>query len=790
MTAEIGRVLGGRYRLVAPIGLGASAQVYLADDVRLRRRVALKMLHDALAGDVEFLRRFRAEARAAAALSHPNVMAVYDWGDDGTAFIVTEYLGGGSLRALLDRGELLTPSQALVVGLEATRALDYAHRRGFVHRDIKPANLLFGEEQRLRIADFGLARALAEAAWTEPQGAMLGTARYASPELARGEQLSGKADVYALALVLVEAVTGEVPFTADTTLGTLMARVDRPLVVPDALGPLQDVLARAGHPDPGQRLDARALAAGLLRAAKLLPTPAALPLAGALPGPDEVVVDRDPTVHAPVVGSVQEVDLTEDDLDLDPPAWVNSGAEVDATVDTAEQELVDAAASPAVPAVPLPEPVEGQIDVGDEAIESVVVVVDPEPEREVVEVGPDHEADDELDDPVGSPLDDPLGPALIDLREVGPSVEGPAWADGPAPGPDRELEPVDRVVDPDATVDLGAVRAGGGTALLTRPRTAPDRLDEAPPTVVADDPRRRRRWPWVLLVVALLAGGGGAAAAALGADDAPPAKPITLPVPTFVGATEAQATAAAEAAGWKVTVTRVRRDDTTKGEVLESTPAPGVRLDRGGAVALTVSAGQTIQPVPQDLAGKTVAQATAELLAAGFLTDGTQQAFDEDVPEGSVLRLAEGTAGQLERGSTVSVVVSKGPEPRTIPAGLQGSTEAAATESLESLGLKVQVVRSYSDSVDEGVVISVLPRTGTQVPRGSSVSIEVSRGPELVAVPDVRSADTPAEAAAILRAAGLVPGTASGSAEGSPIGTSPGRGTMVAVGSTVNIVLG
>ena len=201
MSIEVGRVLGQRYRIVAPIGMGASAQVFLADDARLRRRVAVKMLHEALAGDADFLRRFRAEARSAAALSHPNVVAVYDWGDDEVAFIVTEYLAGGSLRALLDSGELLSPGQALLVGLEAARALDYAHRRGFVHRDIKPANLLFGEEGRLRVADFGLARALAEAAWTEPQGAVLGTARYASPELATGEQLTGKADVYSLALV-------------------------------------------------------------------------------------------------------------------------------------------------------------------------------------------------------------------------------------------------------------------------------------------------------------------------------------------------------------------------------------------------------------------------------------------------------------------------------------------------------------------------------------------------------------------------------------------------------------
>src|SRR5205814_6100363 len=135
----------------------------------------------------------------------------------------------------------LSQSQALLIGLEATRALDYAHQRGFVHRDIKPANLLFGDEGRLRVADFGLARALAEAAWTEPAGAMVGTARYACPEQARGEKVGGKGDVYSLALVLIEAITGAVPFAADTTIATLMARIERPIEVPPEMGPLRRV---------------------------------------------------------------------------------------------------------------------------------------------------------------------------------------------------------------------------------------------------------------------------------------------------------------------------------------------------------------------------------------------------------------------------------------------------------------------------------------------------------------------------------------------------------------------
>lgn len=297
MTDQIGRVLSGRYRLVAPLGTGASAQVYLADDVRLRRRVAVKTLHAALADDETFLRRFRAEAQAAAALSHPNILAVYDWGDDdGTPYLVTEYLGGGSLRSILDEGGRLTPSQALLVGLEATRGLDYAHRRGFVHRDIKPANLLFGEEGRLRIADFGLARALAEAAWTEPRGAVLGTARYASPEQAQGQSVDGKADVYSLGLVLTEAVTGSVPFTADTTIATLMARVGRTVPVPDELGPLRKPLQRAGQPDPADRPDAGALAISLMAAAESLPRPEPLPLARTAPVVDPAAVGEDPTM--------------------------------------------------------------------------------------------------------------------------------------------------------------------------------------------------------------------------------------------------------------------------------------------------------------------------------------------------------------------------------------------------------------------------------------------------------------------------------------------------------------
>ena len=279
ISDSIGRVLGKRYRLLSALGTGASAHVYLAEDVSLQRHVAVKVLQPGLATDEAFLKRFRAEARSVASLNHPHVLRVFDWGDDDEGpYLVLEYLGGGSLRDLLDRDIRLSLSQAAQLGTEVAQGLAYAHLRGLVHRDIKPANLLFDEEGRVRVADFGVARALAEAAWTEPAGAMVGTARYISPEAAEGKPVDGRADVYSLALVLYEAVTGVVPFVTDTTMGTLAARIGQPLPHNDLLGPLDDVLARAAAPDVAARLDAAGLAARLGALASALPTPSPLPL--------------------------------------------------------------------------------------------------------------------------------------------------------------------------------------------------------------------------------------------------------------------------------------------------------------------------------------------------------------------------------------------------------------------------------------------------------------------------------------------------------------------------------
>lgn len=275
----VGRVLGERYRLTRPLGVGASAHVYVAEDTKLRRKVAVKLLHPALAGEPAFLARFEAEARTVASLRHPNILRLYDSGrDEAGPYLVMELLEGGSLRGILDQGSRLSPGQAAAVGSDVARGLAHAHRQGLVHRDIKPANLIFDDEGRVYIADFGLARALAEAALTEPNGAVVGTGRYAAPETLSAGHLDAKADVYSLAVVLAETLSGEVPLVADTPLGTLALRAGVDMPVPEAAGPLGSVLQLAGRRDPAERLDAAGLADALSEVAARLPRPAPLAL--------------------------------------------------------------------------------------------------------------------------------------------------------------------------------------------------------------------------------------------------------------------------------------------------------------------------------------------------------------------------------------------------------------------------------------------------------------------------------------------------------------------------------
>ncbi|MBA2437656.1 MAG: serine/threonine protein kinase [Acidimicrobiia bacterium] len=684
LTEQLGRVLGGRYRLNAPIGSGASAQVYLADDVTLRRRVAVKVLHPALADDAAFLRRFRAEARAAAALNHPNLMAVYDWGEDDGPYLVLEFLGGGSLRAMLDQGRRLTPSQALVVGLDTARALHFAHRRDVVHRDIKPANLLFGDDGRLRIADFGLARALSEAAWTEPGDGLVGTVRYAAPEQAKNGRVDGRADVYALALVLIEAVTGSVPLIADSSLATLAGRADTPVPVPAALGPLVAVLERAGRPDPAERPDAGELGQALLAAARHLDRPDPLPLVGAVDlASVREASDADPTLLPPS----HPVSVA----DLDATAMTVAGSGGDNGDNRDRGGVGGETMMMSGPPTAVFDLDVFDLEVFDRATSSAPVLFD-----------------DAGIDSGEAPRRRRRWPYLLVLLVLVGAALGGAFAYLEAQPATAQMPNVDDDPEAAAVAELQRVQTEAGFEIPWEVRIERDFDDNIPEgDVITQRPSAGRVLEEGEVVTLVVSQG----------------LPFTT-VPALDGLTADQAEAELVEAQLTLGAVRPVASETVDAGLVLEWSSEGVErppeLREGSAVDVVVSEGPAPRTVPP-LAGLTRDQAVAELKAAGLGAEVATR-FDDEVDEGVVIGSEPGSGATVERGTTVTVVVSRGRDVVTVP-DLVGRTLEELNKALEDAGLRSGDVSGNAS----GSPAATDPESGAVVDRGTAVDIFLRR---------------------------------------------------------------
>lgn len=276
------RIVAGRYRLERVLGQGGMALVYLATDLTLNRPVAVKLLREQFAADPSFVERFQREARAAATLSHPNIVAVYDLGmDNGTRFIVMEYVQGETLHEVIQREAPLPAARIVRIGTQLADALAYAHSRGIIHRDVKPQNILITRDGWVKVMDFGIAAAAGESSLTLP-GTVVGTANYISPEQAEGYGVGPASDVYSAGVVLYEMATGRPPFRASHPMAVARMHVDDPPPRPAALNPalppgLESIILRALAKDPARRFASagdlsRALASYDMQAAQFTRT--------------------------------------------------------------------------------------------------------------------------------------------------------------------------------------------------------------------------------------------------------------------------------------------------------------------------------------------------------------------------------------------------------------------------------------------------------------------------------------------------------------------------------------
>ncbi len=697
----VGRLLDRRYRIGARVARGGMASVYEATDTRLDRTVAVKVMHPGLGDDDEFAQRFVREARAAARLNHPNVVGVYDQGDDtsdgtDTVFLVMEYVPGHTLRDVIRKEAPMSPARALALLEPVVSALAAAHRAGLIHRDVKPENVLIADEHhggQIKVADFGLAKAVsADTQHTATGGVLIGTVSYLAPELVVDGRADARADVYAVGVVLYELLTGSKPHEGESPIQVAYRHVHHDVPLPSLVQPgipdyVDALVARSTSRDRSQRpADASVLLHHLHRVAQAI---------------------RD--------GVDSDTDLA---ADLAPRAVVDTDTDTDADTDTEHTS---------------PDPFDA------DAL-ALLTEVDPSSSGLFDDGSPDRTTALERH-PTGAPVPAPTTTMPV---AAGPVPAAPsASAATPRPGPARTPSRVAPVTTTArrrsvkgplalflaillvAGVGVGAWWFGWARYTTTpgvlgldessasaelesaglEPRVADPAFSEnvAEGLVIATDPEPGGK---------VLDGGSVMLVLSLG--------PERYDVPALAGMTEDEAQDAlaetnlvfGESAGrWSETV--------PEGQVVRTSPKVGTTLKPGATVDLVLSRGRKPLEI-KDWTGKPFDTAQKSLKSRRLEVSVTSEQFSDSVPEGNVIS-QDPTTGTLFRGDTVSFVVSKGPElvevPRTRAMGVE-----AATDLLEGLGFVV-VTEESGSYLGLGFVFESDPGAGEDVPKGSTITL-------------------------------------------------------------------
>lgn len=614
------RVYGGRYELQRGIARGGMADVFLAHDRLLDRPVAVKVLFPELSSDRNFVERFRREAQSAANLAHPNIVGVYDWGEEAdTYFIVMEYVDGRPLSEVIRSEGPLLADRAADVGADIAAALAAAHSKGVIHRDVKPSNVLLGPTGHVKVTDFGIARAISASEGLTQTGAVMGTATYFSPEQAQGHALDGRSDVYSLGVVLYEMVCGKPPFAGDSPVSVAYKHVKEDPAPPRDRNP--DV------PEDFQRIVMKALAKNP---------------ANRYQSADELRGDLQ-NFRAGRQVTAEPV--------LVPPA-------IDPTV--AQAAYADA--TRAMPATAYPPAAAGP----------------PAPNRSGVYI---------------AVLVGLLGVLALVIFLLARMLGGdgtPATVNVPRVIGLTQNEAVTQLQD------LG---------LEVETKFEPN--DETPEGVVfGQNPEPGTK-----------VDEGATVRVRISQGEAPVA------VPSVVGFNVDDATDKLEGLGLVVEEIPMASDTEPVGKVLSQSPAAGQAVEKGTTVQLTVSTGKAKVAIP-DVSTLTATEAANRLGQAGFLTREQQEASDT-VPQGQVIRTNPPANTEVDKGSTVTIIVSSGPAQVEVPDVLD-MTEADARQTLEGAGFVVVVeAQTVDDPTQDGIVIAQDPAGTTMAERGTTVTITV-----------------------------------------------------------------
>jgi len=625
----IDRTFDKRYVIKRKLGSGGMADVYLAEDQELGRRVALKLLDDRHASDEQFVERFRREAQSAAGLNHPNIVSIFDRGRaEGTYYIAMEFLDGRTLKELLVRNGPTPIPIAIDYARQILGALAFAHRNGIIHRDIKPHNIVVGGDGRLKVTDFGIARS--GASQMTEAGSIVGTAQYLSPEQARGAPVDPRSDLYSLGIVLYEMLTGKVPFTGDTPVEIAMKHLSQIPEPPSTLRPevphdLDAVVMRALAKDPDQRYaSAEEMDADLARVARGVAvsreTEDAMTqvLSGAGLTAAQTMVTRPRAVAAPPAPPAYRTPYYDYE---EPPRgrsfwpWllaiglIIAGAIGGYLLYTKIQDQLNANKPVAVPDVVLL-----QRDLAKMKIEQagLVAKIQNEPSEQV----PKGQVSDQ--NPGGGSKVGKGSTVTLTVSTGFPKVQVP------------------NVVNQDVTAAVTALARLGLNPKITRIYSGAQ-----PDTVTAQQPAAGDRVIKGTTVHINVSRG---------------AKPI--PVPDVTGQPYANAKSALEGQGFIVTRTDVPSDQAPAGVVVASSPPPGTSVSKGARITLSVSKGPATTQVP-DVTNYNQADATSILQQAGLTVAVITDPVTDPSQDGIVISQDPAAGADAKAGEVVSIHVGQ-----------------------------------------------------------------------------------------------------------------------------------
>ncbi len=702
----VGRVVADRYRIENLVSSGANTVIAEAIDVTNDVPVTLKIVRAQRVLHAAFRDDFQRQVEVAMSLSHPNIAKVLDWGEvelygETTVFWVVEYLGGGSLRDLFDRGRLLEPSQALVVGLEACRALDAAHTSGVIHTELTPSKLVFGDDARLRIVDFAMAELLGAESWEEPATLATHVACYASPEQALRLDVDDKTDVYALSLCLIEAITGKVPFAGDSTVSTLSARVGKLMPVTADMGSLAAVLERAGRPEGEDRWTAAEFGSALVQAAETLPRPEPIPImASSLFGASMLQrqAERDAETLDPGPADTDDAavggDSSTDDVQPPDTPSVDSAAPLLLLTDVADRSTDDAndAGTPPAPTEQLP---------AASAAEAAAATTPPT--------------------------------TLMDA--IDPTSLGTIYDD------ERNSRPWGRYVAIGLLVVAGivALSVAGFLLLRTKSYEVPDlvgvdqalALNEVSGNdwVIETNRERSDDVPEVDHVVRTIPAAGEmldeGATFVIYVSDGPELR--TIPELAGMALADAQ-TALTDLRLVIIESTPEFSEDVPAGSIIrwqvKENPSlvAGAQVLPDTIVEVTVSLGPAPRPAP-DLTNLTLDEATAALGGIQLVIARGDDEFSDTVEVGRVVTQDPPPTTPVERGGTVTVRISKGPDLVAFP-DLAGQLYPQAQETLAGAGYTVNSLLGTTEGTFVSASINGAEvQAGATFPRGTGVDL-------------------------------------------------------------------